>query len=112
MLGSAFRTPPLTGPPSQDPLGWELWAMAELNVILSLNWQRLSSFGLEPQWNLPAQEPKQALEEFHEIHGYGSPSRVIQAVIRRCAGCSYTVWLLRLRAASSLRGPRRDQSVA
>lgn len=60
--------------------------MAELNVILSLNWQRLHSFGLEPQWTLPAKESKQALQEFHEMHGYGSPSRVIQAVIRRCAG--------------------------
>lgn len=53
-------------------------------MILSLNWQRLHIFCLEPQWNLPAQEPRRALEEFHEIHGYGSPSRVIQAVIRRC----------------------------
>ena len=69
--------------PLQDPLGWELWAMAELNAAVSINWARLSAFSLQPTWTVGPLPIAQALQAFHDTHGYGAPSRSVQVVLAR-----------------------------
>jgi hypothetical protein len=76
--------PPLTRPRSlQDPLGWELWAFAELNCILSAHFADVARFGLTPLHAYPQAPVAAALAAFLADVPRGPAARLTHILLHR-----------------------------
>lgn len=61
IVARAAHPPPHPPAPPQEPLGWELYALAELNVALSEHFQDLSAFDLRLSGMFASSAPPNAL---------------------------------------------------